>query len=336
MMSLDGEGRIRMVNPAAVAILGRSRSSLEGSLYREIFAPETGLGRLLREGLERRQARSREMVPHLRPDGREIHLGVGLSPVVETDGASAGLVCLLSDLTEIRALREKVALKENLAQLGELSAGIAHEFRNSLATILGYARLIGRGEGGGAEDLARAILKEGQGIGKVVDSYLQYARPSALNLAEVDLRGVLEELAREFTSPGARAPIRVVIRGEFPRLQADEAILKQAFHNLIRNAAEAATGPGGQVTITGLPSERGTLRVEVADDGPGIPPEILPRIFTPFFTTRPDGTGLGLALVQKAIVSHDGTVEVISRPGEGTRVRIRLPLLASAELVSNL
>ena len=269
--------------------------------------------------------RSREMVPYRRRDGKEIHLGVGLSPVMRESGELRGLVCLLSDLTEIRHLRERVALKENLAQLGELSAGIAHEFRNSLAAIQGYARLIARHSEGDAREMAGSIVKEVQGIGKVVEDFLQFARPAPLNLSEVDLRGLLEDLAREMSVPEGPGPFRVVVEGEFPPIPGDEPLLRQAFHNLIRNARQAMNGRGIQVTIRGSREEDGSLKIEVADDGPGIPPEVLPRIFTPFFTTRPGGTGLGLPLVQRTIVSHDGTIDVASQVGRGTRVLIRLP-----------
>ncbi len=332
MMALDREGRVRLVNPAALQILGIAREEAQGRTARELLGESEGLGRLLREGLLRGVPRSREMVPYRRKDGKEIHLGVGLSPVTRESGDLRGLICLLSDLTEIRHLRERVALKENLAQLGELSAGIAHEFRNSLAAIQGYARLIARHSEGDPREMAGSIVKEVQGIGKVVEDFLQFARPAPLNLSEVDLKKLLEDLAREMSSPEGPAPFRVILEGEFPPIPGDEPLLRQAFHNLIRNARQAMNGQGVQVTIRGTREEDGSLRIEVADDGPGIAPEVLPRIFTPFFTTRPGGTGLGLPLVQRTIVSHDGTIGVASQVGRGTRVLIRLPAGRGAEV----
>jgi two-component system, NtrC family, nitrogen regulation sensor histidine kinase GlnL len=329
MMTLDREGRIRLVNPAALQILGMSRAEVAGRSASDLFGTEAGLGKLLLEGILRGQPRSREMVPHARPDGKEIHLGVGLSPVHGSGGEVRGLVCLLSDLTEIRSLRDRVALKENLAQLGELSAGIAHEFRNSLATIQGYARLITRRSAGEERELAASILKEVQGISKVVEDFLQFARPAPLNLSEVDVRGLLEDLAREMSQIQG-TPMRVLVEGDFPAVSGDEPLLKQAFHNLIRNAAQAANGQGVRVTIRGR-VEESHLSIELSDDGPGIPPDVLPHIFTPFFTTRPGGSGLGLPLVQRTIVSHDGSVDVASQVGRGTSFQIRLPLPRAAE-----
>ena len=330
MMAFDATGVVRLVNPAALQILGRSQEEMVGRRLGELFEETEGLGRLLSEGLGKGAPRSREMVPHRRPDGKEIHLGVGLSPIHREAGENRGLICLLSDLTEIRLLRDRVALKENLAQLGELSAGIAHEFRNALATLQGYGRLLQRCRDEEARNLAASILREVGNIGAVVGEFLQFARPAALSVSEVDLRGLLEGLSREMSEPSGSPPFIIRLAGVFPRLSGDESLLRRAFHNLLLNASQARNGKGVEVTVTGATEGR-TLRIEVADNGKGIPPAILPRIFTPFFTTRVDGTGLGLPLVQKAIVSHDGSIEVASQEGQGTRFLIRLPLGALHE-----
>ncbi len=331
MMAFDAAGALRLVNPAALQILGRSHPEMIGRNAKDLFSAEDGLGRLLTEGLRQAAPRSREMVPHHRPDGREIHLGVGLSPIRKEEGELRGLICLLSDLTEIRQLRDRVALKENLAHLGEISAGIAHEFRNSLATLQGYARLLLRCREEETGDLARSILREAESIGKVVEEFLQFARPSALNLGAVDLQALLEVLVREMSEPSGVPPFDIHLTGELPRIVGDENLLRRAFHNLFLNASQARNGKGLEVRVSGTLEEKRTVRLEVADNGPGIPPEVLPRIFTPFFTTRPDGTGLGLPLVQKAIVSHDGSIEVASQIGLGTRFVIRLPLTGPPE-----
>jgi len=332
MMAFDADGILRLVNPAALQILGRSHSEMMGRSATELFSREDGLGKLLSEGLRQAAPRSREMVPHHRLDGREIHLGVGLSPIRRDEGKLRGLVCLLSDLTEIRQLRDRVALKENLAHLGEISAGIAHEFRNSLATLQGYARLLLRCREEETGDLARSILREAESIGRVVEEFLQFARPAALNLGAVDLQAMLQALVVEMSEPAGVPPFLIRLEGELPRVTGDESLLRRAFHNLFLNASQTRNGKGVEVKVIGTLEEKRTLRLEVADDGPGIPPEVLPKIFTPFFTTRPDGTGLGLPLVQKAIVSHDGSIEVASQPGLGTRFVIRIPLTGPPEI----
>ena len=326
MVGFDQDGVLRLVNPAALQILGRRREEMVGKRLEALFGREEGLGKLLAEGLQEGQPRSREMVPYRRPDGREIHLGLGLSPIREGGGGTKGVICLLSDLTEIRQLRDRVALKENLAQLGELSAGIAHEFRNSLATLQGYARLLKRSRDEEARELAESVLREVGSITKVVGEFLQFARPAALNVREVDLKVLLLDLALEMAEPHSASPFTIRLTGDLPRLFGDEALLRRAFHNLFQNSAQARNGRGVVVEVTGYLEEGRALRLEVEDNGPGIAPGVLRKIFTPFFTTRSDGTGLGLPLVQKAIVSHDGSIEVASQIGLGTRFTIRLPL----------
>lgn len=326
MMAFDEAGVLRLINPAALHILGGTQEGMVGRDLEAIFPSGEGLGKLLADALRQGSPRSREMIPHHRPDGKEIHLGVGLSPIRREDGQRRGLICLLSDLTEIRQLRDRVALKENLAHLGEISAGIAHEFRNSLATLQGYARLLGRCGDDESQELGRNIEREAAAIGRVVEEFLHFARPARLNVAAIDLSSLLGQLAREMSQPGASPSFTIRLEGEFPSLAGDEEMLRRAFYNLFLNAAQARNGKGVEVVVTGAVEERRTLRLEVADDGPGIAPDVLPKIFTPFFTTRIDGTGLGLPLVQKAIVSHDGSVEVASQPGRGTRFIIRLPL----------
>jgi len=330
MMAFDETGLLRLINPAASQILARPPEAMSGRRMEDLFPAGEALGRLLADGLRHGAPRSREMIPHRRPDGKEIHLGVGLSPIRREDGQLRGLICLLSDLTEIRQLRDRVALKENLAHLGEISAGIAHEFRNSLATLQGYARLLGRCGDEESKDLGRSILREAGSIGRVVEEFLHFARPAQLNVGTVDLAALLGQLARELSEPDQTPPFTIRIEGELPPLLGDEELLRRAFHNLLLNAAQARNGRGVEVLVSGAVEDR-SVRLEIADDGPGIAPDILPRIFTPFFTTRPSGTGLGLPLVQKAIVSHDGSVEVASQVGRGTRFIIRLPLAGPPE-----
>jgi signal transduction histidine kinase len=234
-------------------------------------------------------------------------------------------------------------LKENLAGLGEMSAGIAHEFRNSLATILGYARLIGRRavtvggarsratEGSadcGHVDHAGAIVREVESIGRVVEDFLRYARPAALHASQWDPRAVMAEVAAEAARDSERPGVTIAIGGEWPgTIRADEGLLRQAFGNLLRNALEAIPSESGLITVTGVLEEGGVqLRIEVADSGIGIPSEVLARLFTPFVTTKQRGTGLGLALAQKAIVSHDGAITARNAESGGACFTVTLPV----------
>ncbi len=348
VLVFDRDGRLTVVNPAAERLLGLDRGPSIGRKYGDILGRADRLVDLIERSLKTGESLSREVVPLVGPDGKVTHLGAMISPVRPASGPERdsspveGALCLLADLTEIKALREKVGLKENLAALGEMSAGIAHEFRNSLATIHGLARLIARQNGNGGHatqaprEHAETILREVEGIERVVTDFLRYARPVSLDLSEVDLRDLVDNLVRDTSEEAAKAGAGIEVRGTFPRIVADEALIRQALRNLLVNALESfgsqAPGPAGaagarRVVLRGLP-EAGTpggVRVVVEDNGPGIADADLPHIFTPFFTTKERGTGLGLALVQKTAVVHDGQIEVHSRRGEGTTFTLYLP-----------
>jgi len=345
----DHEGRLAGMNASAEALLGLSRNAAIGRSHTDLLAANGRLLDLVARSLSKGESHSREVVPLVGPAGRVAHLGAMVSPILGEGAAGPegtatvqGVVCLLADLTEIKTLRERVGLKENLATLGEMSAGIAHEFRNSLAAIQGFARLIARNGGGAgpAREHAETILHEVEGVGKVVDDFLRYARPASLDLGEVDLRRMVESLLGEFRADPRNERIVAEVQGAFPAIVGDETLIRQALQNLLRNAVESfasdttspgsttadgATGP--RIVIRGLPvgAPQGGVRIEVEDNGPGIPGDDLARIFTPFFTTKDRGTGLGLALVQKTAVLHDGRVEVESAGRRGSRFALILP-----------
>ncbi|HKY32171.1 MAG TPA: ATP-binding protein [Candidatus Polarisedimenticolia bacterium] len=334
VMIVGMDGRVTALNPAGESILGRPRGHLVGAPLRALFASSPELLALLEEGAASGRAAAREVVPYARAAGPAAHLGVTISPIPAGSPGGGGAFCIFSDLTEIRGLQERVRLKENLAGLGEMSAGIAHEFRNALATILGYARLIGRGggEAGRAAEHAAAIAREVQGIGRVVDDFLRYARPAALQPRTWDPRGVVSEVAREAAREAGCGEDAFAVEGEWPAaITADEALMRQAFLNVLRNAFQAA-GPGPRrVAIAGsVEAAGGQLRIEVRDRGPGIPAGVMERLFTPFVTTKEGGTGLGLAMAQKAVVCHDGAIAVGNHPSGGACVTITLPLQPAA------
>ncbi len=239
------------------------------------------------------------------------------------EGALDGALCLVADLTEVRELEQHVRRREQLAALGTVSAGIAHEVRNGLATILGFARLAERSGAEPAKEHAQAIAREVQALGATVEDFLRYARPSKLMLGPVALLPMLEKVVEEAGHAGLLDRMTVRLEGEGATIAGDEQALRQAFGNLVRNAAESADR---RVTLTitaRLQGPRGV--VTLRDDGDGIPAEHLDQVFLPFFTTRGKGTGMGLALAQKTILDHEGTIEVACPPGGGTEVRIELP-----------
>jgi signal transduction histidine kinase len=243
-------------------------------------------------------------------DGK--HLGVTVSPLAGA-GDTRGAICLFSDLTDVVELEEQLRLKETLARLGELTAGIAHEFRNGLATIHGYSRLL---DPAALPEKYRpyveGIRQEADALGSVVTNFLNFARPEQLVVAPVDLgplaRRVAEDLQRELP-----AGTHIDVSGAFATIDGDELLLRQVFSNLIRNAAEASEAAGRTplIRISGSTDiSHSTCRVTFEDNGPGIPLAQRDKVFRPFFTTRSRGTGLGLAIVQKIVLTHHGRVTI--------------------------
>jgi two-component system sensor histidine kinase HydH len=238
---------------------------------------------------------------------------------------------LHADLTEVIQLRERLFLKDNLARLGEISAGIAHELRNGLATILGNARLLQQAVASDdeAKELVEAVVEEGNALNRVVAEFLQFARPDKLRLASVDIEALVRELVDELDGRARASGVRLILAAESSRADADEVLLKQAVQNLILNGIEAAGSVSkGEVNIRVGEFEDHVV-IGVHDNGPGVPEGDRQRIFMPFFTTKSEGTGLGLSLVQKIVVAHNGEVTV-DRLDDGTQFDVKIPLKLEA------
>jgi signal transduction histidine kinase len=242
----------------------------------------------------------------------------------------SGALCLMSDLTELTALQKQIRWKENLAALGEMSAGIAHEFKNSLATISGYAQMI-RSEvaTGDVRDSSERILDQTRALTHVVTEFLRFAKPLEICYETVPMQSVVAKVAEELqeTIPGCV----VQWEGSFEELPGDEALLRQALLNLARNGVQASEGVSAQprVSMSGTIEElagKKWQRICVADNGAGIPEADLQKIFLPFFTTKSEGTGLGLAVVQKVALQHGGSIEARNRAGGGAEFLLWLPL----------
>jgi signal transduction histidine kinase len=260
---------------------------------------------------------------------------VTISPIRRGTEKINGAICLLTDLTELAALQQQIQLKDSLAAVGELSAGIAHEFKNALATISGYAQMISA-EAGVAEvaDSAERILEQTRNITHVVTEFLRYARPLEISSEPVALEGVVERVVAEVAE--AMPQLRIRYEGPLGSVSGDEGLLRQALLNLARNAGEAcaAASNGGRVLLRGevvRNDESGIQRITVFDNGPGIAAATLPKLFRPFFTTKANGTGLGLAVVQKIIVQHGGKVVARNRPEGGAAFIVTLPVCRSVQ-----
>jgi len=338
LVSLDPSGRVVVVNPAAEKIFGLEASGWRGKPFGEVFTGAIELLQMVEEALGRGAYHLRGQAHYRLEAGRTLHLGVSVIPLLSSGGAPKGALCLLADLTEIVELRERLFLKENLARLGEMAAGIAHEFRNGLATILGNAKLLKGSrlisEASEApqapeavEAIADAVVAESHTLARVVSEFLQFARPEPLHLESVDLNALLAGLLEELQPRAAESDVALALTGEPVTLDADEPLLRKAFSNLVANAIEAladATIENRRVVVE-VREAMGSATVRVSDNGPGIGAGSREKIFTPFFTMKEKGTGLGLSVVQKIVVSHNGTVE-LEQTESGASFLVRLPL----------
>jgi len=343
LLLVSATGMISSANPAAETILGVH--GLQYRSYSEVLGLDSPLARMIAACLHLGSTFQRGEIEHTTPSAEVKRLGVTISPIRRTREAArpapeqdavardekvTGALCLMSDLTELTALQQQIRWKENLAALGEMAAGIAHEFKNSLATISGYAQMIHSElpEGDVAENAER-ILAQTRALTHVVTEFLRFARPLELADETVAAEALVERVAEEVQEAIPKVAIRV--GGAFGEVPGDEGLLRQALLNLARNAAEAvaAGNSTGSVEICGAVEEKGGRiwqRITVADNGPGIPSADLTKIFLPFFTTKPDGTGMGLAVVQKIALQHGGSVEARNRPEGGAEFLLWLPL----------
>jgi PAS domain S-box-containing protein len=319
-------GLVQQANPAAKRILGyaspyslHARDIFRGATAIRPANQESSLPQILDRAAKRREAVHRLEVDYRTPAGEARVLGITISPVQDRGGALLGTACLVSDLTEMSNMAQQVRLQDNMASLGEMSAGIAHEFKNSLATISGYSQMLASDPNQETREFAEKIALETNNLTRIVTDFLNFARPRGMQREPLDLRAMLEDCAREnsvkLTLNNVPSPCTV---------EADPTALRQVFSNLMRNSKEAEA-PGKPMAISASAEDKGNqILVRISDNGSGIPPDKLSKIFIPFFTTKAEGTGLGLALVHRIVTDHGGAVSVTSSEA-GTTFTISLP-----------
>jgi PAS domain S-box-containing protein len=262
-----------------------------------------------------------------RPDGGTVLLRVGFSALRSAQGEAIGLIAACEDVTAIRDLEARMRQADRLATLGRMAANIAHEIRNPLASLTGAIEVLVGGDRPPQtrERLIAIVLKESARLNDIIKSFLEYARPAPLAPVRVDVAECLDEvllLIEHRVPPGT---LKVVREFSGPLVvQIDPQQFRQAFWNLCLNAVQAMPD-GGELRVCASRADR-ALEVRVTDTGHGIPPEDLPQVFEPFFSTKEGGTGLGLALAHRVVQDHGGHIEVRSAPGSGTTVRIILPV----------
>lgn len=280
------------------------------ALIGEVFANRTPVGRREIRWIAAGESRS---------------FGVTVTPAEGADGRFLGVLALFTDLTEMRKLEARVALARHLSDLGQVSAGAAHEFRNAAAAIDGFADLALRSPQRAVEHL-KAIRREAQEMSRVTSDFLLFARPEGFSPEPVDLAAVADAAAAE--TEAAFPGIAVERRGSFPTVLGSEVLLRRALVNLLRNGVEATIDERRRepeaICLEGSRGE-GEIFLAVGDRGEGVAAAQREEIFLPFYSTKPRGSGFGLAIVARIAELHGGTVEVGPREGGGALFTLRLP-----------
>jgi len=339
ILLINEAGLIVSVNRKIEEMFGYSREDVLGRPL-EMLLPE----RFRAPHADHRAAYFRD--PHVRPMGQELNLlarrrdgtefpvEISLSYVSTDEGMQA--LAFVTDITRRRAMERATRQAERLAALGRLSAGIAHEVNNPIGIILSRIEIMlldAQAQplpGKMTEDL-RVLHRHAQRVAGIAQGLLSFARESSGARRPVDLNDLIEETLQLVEKDVATAGItirRAFVNG-LPPMLGEGSALQQVVLNLVTNARDALGGDGGEITLetTLVPDRPGAARLIVRDTGPGISPDVLPKIFDPFFTTKPEGTGLGLSISYGIVRDHNGTIEVESRPGQGTTFILTFPSL---------
>jgi len=332
LIAFDLSGHATVANTPAHQLF--EDKDLEGQHFQSIFAGIPALAEMVKVCLATGRVFRREEI-----EGNGVsqtkRLGATIAPIDPSETGSQGALCLITDITEVATLREQVALKRNLESLGEMSAGLAHEFKNAMAALHGYAQFlqtIDQDERGKAA--AEALLQEVRNLSEMITSFLNFSRPEPLQVEDVSIDELLHECAQELQTLAAEQRVNLIIKDSpdaaHIQVRADARMLRQALLNLMRNGVEATYDrePDRKVTVSysmELENKRQGAQISIADNGSGIPADDLQNIFIPFFTTKSKGHGIGLALAHRVITQHGGTLTAANAPGGGAIFTIRLP-----------
>ncbi len=337
---LDAEGRVEWANSEASRILETSGSTARGTPIDLLLGPDHSIGALARGVLHTgRTAIETERAVERRFDS-DVVVDAACSPLFDDDGKISGVVVALRDRTIQSQLEAVVSERERLAAFGRIAAGIAHEVKNPLGGIRGAAEILAaRASDAKNHDAAELIVREVDRICSLVDDLMVFARGDELRLAPVNIHQLLDEVLELVCMDPLSEGVELLrsFDPSIPDLIADGDRLTQVFLNLSRNALQAMEKGQGCLSISTrmtldhrIATSEGervpTLMVRISDNGAGMSRDVLDKLATPFFTTRPGGTGLGLAVASHWVTRHGGALAVDSRPGAGTTVRVALPL----------
>jgi len=318
VISINNDGIITKINEAGMRIIGNTEAV--GKPISEILG-----GPLLNYIIKSEFIKREEVLSEF--NGRKVWLGFSVSPLMDRNKKTIGKIITFTDITEFKELQSRMKLRDTLQGLGEMAAGIAHELRNPMGVIVGYANILRKKvellpspSDSLIEPIVDAIIKEINLMDRIITDFLTFARYEEPNLVSIEIKELIDGI---INSLSLQPIYNLNLEIEPHVIEADEVLLRQAIKNLIQNSVEAMP-EGGRLSVKGK-KEEGYYLISISDTGKGIPDEIREKIFIPFFTTKEKGTGLGLSIVHKAISAHGGEVFFDSNE-EGTTFTLRLPV----------
>jgi signal transduction histidine kinase len=339
VLAVTRSGMLALINDEAYRIFGLTQSPGDlGSPVSEVLRAHPDIVRILHGVCDMHHPPNRVEL-RLRPSGKVI--GYTLAHVRDDSGTVVGAGMFFKDLTRVEQLVERERLRDRLVAVGELAAVFAHEVKNPLAGIEVMAGLLRRklGSSPEAQTLLTDIINEAKMANSIVQEVLDFVRPIRLQLERTSLQEAVRAATRLANSKARADNVAVTLDlpDDLPLIQADPHQLTQVFTNLLTNAYEAMGGEGRVLVSAELvrieddADGRDALCIQVTDNGPGMTQEVADKVFDFFYTTKPQGSGLGLAVVRKIIHGHDGRIDLETGPARGTTVRITLPLAGSED-----
>lgn len=326
LLAIDHKKQIASFNHVAGSVLNLQIQDVLGTGADAVLPDE--LWRLVAQPKLKGRVVDQE-IECVRHDGRMIPLEVSASPLTDETGLFLGHVLLFKDLTEVRALKQEVVRTQRLASVGRLAAGVAHEIRNPLSSIKGFATYFKERYREKPEDqqISGIMIQEVDRLNKVVGQLLDFAKPVTITPKRIQMTPFIKDSLRLVENQAAEKTVstRTEIDPELETVWIDPERINQVLLNLYINAIESME-TGGKLAVAVLPDNSGSkIGIRISDSGGGIDPGDLSHVFDPYFTTKAAGTGLGLAIVHNIIEAHNGEIHVTSQPGEGTVFMIWLP-----------
>lgn len=317
IIALKKDGLVTTVNPEAERVFGIKKDDLLGYNIKSIEGIDP-LWEKIVETIKTGKPLIRGEVEILNSAKDEIPIGFNITPVTDVSGEVSGCVLIFKDLSEVRKLEAQLKHTERLSYLGKMASWVAHEIRNPLTSIDGFAQLLTTVKDREKMEVYIAEIRRGAArINHIISDILTFARAKKIEFLKIELRQLLESIIREVrVKVILDCPSQLLIRGE-------EESIRRVFVNLINNGVEAMDENG--ILKIHCHSENSFVITEVIDNGEGISEKNLQNLFTPFFTTKQRGTGLGLAIVKKIVDEHNGKIEVKSQIGKGTTCVVYLP-----------